>query len=231
MLRPCVCGKTTKLLPCYAKEGECDLRCDKVLNCFKHTCEKTCHWGFCGFCTQTAVKTCYCEKAKRGVLCTLDATWKYSCSQTCDKQFKCGNHKCTAVCHAGPCAECEQFPGDGKTCPCGKLQIDQRTSCSDPLPVCTATCGKRLICGHTCASKCHLGPCTAGPPCTKQAATKCTWSTIDCLEMNGRQHYHVERCTDGYSHWRSNYTATSRVEYLHPSRNSANYLYFLESLK
>lgn len=217
------------MLPCYAKKENllCDLRCYKMLNCRVHACEKSCHSGFCGFCPEIAVKTCYCEKAKRLDFCTIDASIKHSCGKICDKQLKCGNHKCTTKCHAGACVECEQFPGDGKTCPCGKLQIDQRTSCTDPLPLCTATCGKRSICGHICASKCHLGPC----PCTKQAATKCTWSTIDCLEMNGRQHYHVEKCMGGYSHWRSNSTANLNVEYLHPSRNSPNYLYFLESLK
>ena len=43
----------------------------------------------------------------------------------------------------------------------------RRVTCTDAVPTCGGTCGKRLPCGrpgdfHTCRSRCHQGPC---PPC------------------------------------------------------------------
>lgn len=179
-----------------------------------HTCEKTCHWGYCGSCTQSVVQTCYCKREKRFIRCTKEnkAMLKYSCGQPCAKQLKCGNHKCQYLCHAGACADCELLPENVKTCPCGMLQIekDQRTSCTDPIPLCTASCKMRLTCGqpnnpHTCASKCHYGPC---PPCNKQIAVKCLCngmgqdtennrfqSLTSRMRIKRRQHFHVVKCS------------------------------------
>lgn len=195
--RECCCGKTSKMYQCNQKvEFKCDQSCDRDLNCKVHKCEKSCHAGSCDDCTQEIEQTCYCKRETRIVPCTKEnkAALTYSCGQPCDKQLKCGNHKCKSLCHDGECADCELLPENVKTCPCGKLQIepDQRTSCTDPIPLCTAACKKRLTCGqpnnpHVCISKCHFGPC---PPCNKQTAVKCRCGFMDqaikCNQLSTR---------------------------------------------
>ena len=192
--RECCCGKTTKMYQCNQKvEFKCDQRCDKDLNCKVHKCEKSCHAGSCDDCAEEIEQTCYCKQENRIVACTKEnkEALTYSCGRPCDKQLKCGNHKCKRLCHDGDCADCELLPENVKTCPCGKLQIekDQRTSCRDWIPLCTGICKKRLTCGpvykpHRCEKKCHHGPC---PPCNKRTMVKC----------------HLEQCMMSWEHFHS----------------------------
>lgn len=53
----------------------------------------------------------------------------------------------------GECKNCELLPEVVKFCPCGKTEISklnaaERTSCTDPIPICELLCGKDLICGQ-----------------------------------------------------------------------------------
>lgn len=195
--RECCCGKTSKMYQCNQKvEFKCDQQCGKLLNCKVHDCEKSCHSGDCEECAVEIEQTCYCASENRTVPCTKEnkESLTYSCGRVCNKQLKCGNHNCKMLCHAGDCDDCELLPENVKTCPCGKTQIekDQRTSCTDPIPLCTSSCKKRLTCGqpsnpHSCNSKCHFGLC---PPCNKQTAVKCRCGNMDqmikCAQLSTR---------------------------------------------
>lgn len=173
--RICGCGKTSKIFQCNQKNDlKCDQNCAKSLNCLKHNCEKSCHFGDCDNCDKEIEQNCYCKRDKRIVPCTKENNEQliYSCDRTCNKQLKCKNHKCKEPCHPGDCGDCKLLPESVRTCPCGKRKLDkdERISCKDPIPLCGAVCKKPLTCGqpsnpHTCVSKCHAGPC---PPCNKQ---------------------------------------------------------------
>ena len=119
------------------------------------------------------------------------------------RTLTCGKHKCKAVCHSGPCAECELLPKNITTCPCGSTPLTiTRTSCADLIPTCTNTCNKvrpsyllpfphsyhlfqMLPCGkHTCPQQCHNGPCA---PCEQRVAVRCrcqaTSAALVCHEV------------------------------------------------
>ncbi|XP_055372263.1 protein shuttle craft [Condylostylus longicornis] len=195
--RQCGCGKTVKSMQCYLKgDIECDLKCEKILNCELHTCEEKCHQGKCPACTHKVDQICFCGKNERQVACTRDTIEKktYSCGKLCGKDLTCGNHKCKDICHKGDCRPCKMIPELITSCPCGKMAIakDERKSCLDPIPVCTGICGKTLKCGspskpHLCVSKCHVGNC---PPCNKQTAVKCRCGHMDqmikCRQLSTR---------------------------------------------
>lgn len=71
---------------------------------------------------------------------------------------------------------CPARPEVVKTCPCGSKTIEtllsggQRTSCTEPIPVCGGVCKKALKCGHLCMQMCHLGECA---PCKTSIAVDC----------------------------------------------------------
>ena len=69
------------------------------------------------------------------------------------RELNCGNHRCELTCHPPPCLPCHLLPSHTTTCPCGAMPLsallssDQaRTSCLDPIPTCSRTCGKLLPC-------------------------------------------------------------------------------------
>eukprot|EP01062_Namystynia_karyoxenos_P015685 TRINITY_DN15711_c0_g1_i1.p1 TRINITY_DN15711_c0_g1~~TRINITY_DN15711_c0_g1_i1.p1 ORF type:complete len:984 (+),score=205.85 TRINITY_DN15711_c0_g1_i1:498-3449(+) len=107
----------------------------------------------------------------------------FSCGKPCGKTLSCGNHKCDRPCHTGPCGECPLLPVAVQQCPCGKTplwqlylekrDLQQRESCTDPIPHCSQVCGRALSCGvreHRCALLCHSGPC---PDCTQRVTVRC----------------------------------------------------------
>ena len=105
---------------------------------------------------------CYCGEESREIVCGSDGVYSpnYSCKKVCGKDLTCGNHKCTQLCHSGPCPPCDTSPEVVKSCSCGKMPLYKlenvvpRTSCMDPLPLCDQICGKVLSCGTKC--KCVL---------------------------------------------------------------------------
>lgn len=163
--RKCGCGRSERMMQCCQKDDlECNAQCDKDLNCEVHRCERRCHHGECGDCEKEIQHACYCGRDKKPLPCTKknNASLKYSCAEVCDKRLKCGNHRCQRLCHDGDCEGCKLLPDAVKTCPCGKMTLTdgQRTSCTDPIPLCTGNCRKPLRCGqpahpHVCQGE-HL---------------------------------------------------------------------------
>ncbi|PQQ15453.1 NF-X1-type zinc finger protein NFXL1 [Prunus yedoensis var. nudiflora] len=160
--RLCPCGKKVITTRCSDRTSvlTCGQHCNKLLDCLRHHCERTCHVGPCDPCQVLVDASCFCKKKVEVVLCG-DMTVKgevkaedgvFSCSSTCGKKLSCGNHACGEVCHPGPCGECNLMPTKIKTCHCGKTSLQgERQSCLDPVPTCSQICGKSLPCEmHQC---------------------------------------------------------------------------------
>ncbi|XP_075242842.1 protein shuttle craft-like isoform X2 [Convolutriloba macropyga] len=182
--RDCDCGKQTITVRCDKAVIKCDQVCGRELSCKKHKCEKTCHRGSCGDCTETVEVNCFCGKNKATRVCS-EFIEQYSCKEVCDKSLNCGNHKCEKVCHSGECAKCETSLAVIQTCPCGKFPVSvfgERLSCLDKVPTCGNICGKVLRCGptqqrHRCQLVCHTGPCPLCPLDT-QSQCRCGANTV-----------------------------------------------------
>jgi transcriptional repressor NF-X1 len=182
--RMCNCSNAKFQVKCSSnKQPICEKKCEKLLNCLKHNCGQICHANECQSCQIDIEQECYSHQTKNTAKC--GSASKYSCSQKCNKLLKCGKHYCDQECHDGDCPTCPLLPSKLLNCPCGKTAIKElliknkiiRTSCTDPIPVCTKTCNKLLhSCGdaesdlHFCEAKCHLNEC---PPCLKQIEIKC----------------------------------------------------------
>ncbi|KAG8379493.1 hypothetical protein BUALT_Bualt07G0094200 [Buddleja alternifolia] len=193
--RRCPCGKKVITTRCSDRKSvlTCGQRCDKLLDCGRHHCERLCHVGPCDPCQVVVNASCFCNKKIEVVLCG-DMLMKgevkvedgvFSCSLTCEKKLICANHVCREVCHPGPCGECEYLPSKIKTCCCGKSSLnEERRSCLDPIPTCSQKCDKILPCGlHHCQDICHPGVCS---PCRELVTQKCRCGsssrTVECFK-------------------------------------------------
>ncbi|KAH7529227.1 hypothetical protein FEM48_Zijuj05G0162300 [Ziziphus jujuba var. spinosa] len=191
--RICPCGKKVITTRCSDRKSvlTCGQRCDKLLECWRHRCERICHVGPCDPCHVLVNASCFCKKNMEEVLCG-DMAVKgevkaedgvFSCGSICGQKLSCGNHVCGEICHPGPCGECDLMPSRIKTCHCGKTMLrEERKSCLDPIPTCSQKCGRSLPCGmHHCEEVCHDGDC---PPCLIKVTQKCRCSstsrTVEC---------------------------------------------------
>ncbi|KAJ8971889.1 hypothetical protein NQ314_000502 [Rhamnusium bicolor] len=100
---------------------------------------------------------CYCSKK-------IDprydpSTIPHGCGEICLRKGRTCEHKCTILCHPGPCPDCNVMVS--KPCGCGSTQ--QVVKCSTDIEiVCDSICNKTLDCGiHKCKSRCHSGNCSS----------------------------------------------------------------------
>lgn len=202
----CPCGKKTITTRCSDRKSllTCGQRCDKLLDCMRHRCERTCHVGPCDPCKVLVNAPCFCKNKVEVVLCgdmavkgmvkTEDGV--FSCGSSCGKKLLCGNHVCSDICHPGSCGECDLMPSRVKTCYCGKTSLQQeRLSCLDPIPTCSEKCGKSLPCGmHHCTEVCHAGDC---PPCLLKVSQKCrcgsTSRTVECYKTTMEEKFTCDK--------------------------------------
>lgn len=203
--RSCNCGKSKFQVKCSSsKVPACEKRCDKMLNCKLHICERVCHAGECEPCSIDIELSCFSHTQSKTVNCGSEEfnsshNSLFSCDQICDKTLTCQKHKCTEKCHPGECKPCALMPSKLTNCPCGQTQIRElliqkkiiRTSCTDPVPTCDKICSKILPCTldsenvHLCESKCHTDEC---PACEKLIEKKCRCGKetemIKCSDRN-----------------------------------------------
>ncbi|KAK1277617.1 NF-X1-type zinc finger protein NFXL1 [Acorus gramineus] len=180
--RPCPCGKRMIARRCADRTSAltCGMQCDRVLDCGRHRCGRTCHVGPCEPCGVSMTASCFCGKSSEVIVCgemvmkgeVVEGSGVFSCEAVCGRVLSCGNHSCVEKCHPGPCGECEFLPKNVKTCPCGKAPLEEeRRSCLDPIPTCSDVCGKLLRCRtHRCKDLCHEGDCK---PCLTLVVQKC----------------------------------------------------------
>lgn len=113
---------------------------------------------------------CFCGKVHDPEWNRMDAA--HTCGQVCgrsqaDRRPDC-THRCTLLCHPGPCPACAAQVN--RSCGCGKkLQV---VKCGSDQPLlCGAECGKKLSCGvHYCTNKCHTGNCSE---CQEKVVQEC----------------------------------------------------------
>ncbi|ELT89371.1 hypothetical protein CAPTEDRAFT_154981 [Capitella teleta] len=99
---------------------------------------------------------CFCGKIR-------DPEYNYhdtphSCGGVCQKPGpKTCSHRCTLVCHPGPCPPCHA--NVVQQCQCGRTKKTVRCG-QTSLVQCEKVCEKALNCGkHQCKRVCHAGPC------------------------------------------------------------------------
>ncbi|XWS48313.1 hypothetical protein CRYUN_Cryun13aG0064900 [Craigia yunnanensis] len=110
--RLCPCGKKVITTRCSDRKSvlTCGQRCDKLLDCGCHRCERICHVGACDPCQVLINAPCFCKERVEVVICgdmAIKGKVKaedgiFSCGSTCGKKLRCGNHNCAEICHPGP---------------------------------------------------------------------------------------------------------------------------------
>lgn len=179
VMSACHCGKVNKPVRCSQANFSCGKLCGSRLPC-GHRCPHKCHPGRCPDCALTARVSCHCGAETQTLPCSQR---DFHCNRGCGKMLSCGRHRCEKVCHEGPCGGC---PMEGpRLCPCGKVEYKALACDEEALP-CGGTCNKLLPCGrHSCAERCHHGPCT--PICRAMLDKHCvcgkTHKVVQCHEM------------------------------------------------
>mmetsp|Transcript_31318 Transcript_31318/g.30978 ORF Transcript_31318/g.30978 Transcript_31318/m.30978 type:complete len:726 (+) Transcript_31318:439-2616(+) len=175
-LRRCPCDKEEILVDCGVKEISCGNKCEKMLSCGNHKCQKICHEEYCGDCEflPSKVSTCPCGKNSLDLLLIeprsscLDPI--PSCYMPCNKTLPCG-HSCKVSCHIGKCPPCtlkQEVP-----CRCGLSQ--GFLTCSE------LTSGKTLLCNK---------PCNTKKSCKKHRCQEI------CCSVSGEKHHPFHQCTE-----------------------------------
>ncbi|KAK3932809.1 Protein shuttle craft [Frankliniella fusca] len=128
---------------------------------------------------------CFCSKV-------VDPQWNrhdtpHTCGEVCGKSREGQRpqcvHKCTLLCHPGPCPPC--VAQVMRNCGCGKTSQTVKCALEKPL-LCEAVCRKVLNCGvHLCEKTCHSGSCE---PCSLKVKQVCFCKKesreVDCLAEN-----------------------------------------------
>ncbi|RAK99654.1 putative NF-X1 finger transcription factor [Aspergillus ibericus CBS 121593] len=159
----CPCGKTPLVkIPGYSPRTSCE---DPVPNCSKpcgkslqcaHPCQKICHTGPCGPCSQSVPIECRCGRNTFMTICPQGDMEPPRCFRMCKAGLHCGRHACTERCCPGEQKAIERQAIRRK------LKSHLRPSDEDfeAEHICTRICGRMLKCGrHTCPEICHKGPC------------------------------------------------------------------------
>ncbi|CAL4099586.1 unnamed protein product [Meganyctiphanes norvegica] len=164
-------GGTYECMVCVdrIKQQHAIWSCGSCYNCFHLGCIKkwaktsTVETGWrCPACQNTSPKVpnaymCFCNKLREPEWNRRDTA--HSCGEVCGRLRKIEwcTHKCTLLCHPGPCPPCTAYIK--KSCACGAESRDVRCSQTEPF-FCEGLCGKELNCGgHNCERPCHEGPC------------------------------------------------------------------------
>lgn len=183
----CYCGKDRRSLFCHEREQskgsqgleegeeassvlkwdgcfECGVKCERMLDCGKHSCGKTCHSQDlgAGHCPRSpdVVVNCPCGKTKLSELLPISRKSCEdsipNCDKKCLKKLVCG-HTCQQICHADACMPCTMKVTIG--CRCGRVQ--SRSVChqgNEVQPQCLRICKTTLGCGrHECGERCCSG--------------------------------------------------------------------------
>lgn len=135
----------------------CGEVCGRSLGC-EHECVLLCHPGRCPPCPRTVPKApCFCGASTEPRRC---GARQYTCGRVCGRLLECKAHRCTSVCHAGPCTTC--YRKSRQPCRCGRGE--QERPCSTPAWECTEVCGRVRSCKfHTCTRVCCPGGCEVCP--------------------------------------------------------------------
>ncbi|PFX24867.1 Transcriptional repressor NF-X1 [Stylophora pistillata] len=166
----CFCGKV--VAPEWRRhEGltphSCGEICGKQRDSLcQHRCNQLCHPGPCPSCPVMITKACSCGKTKNHIRCGQATV--ILCDQVCSKILNCLTHRCTRICHQGPCEDCKIVVQ--QICYCGKQHREALCGTGEPgnedlegksgCFSCQEKCLRTLDCGnHYCQTVCHVGVC------------------------------------------------------------------------
>lgn len=113
----------------------------------------------------------------------------HGCGDVCLRKGRTCDHKCTLLCHPGPCPDCSIMVS--KTCGCGATHSVVKCSAGIEI-VCENICNKTLECGiHRCGKICHFGDCEL---CTEVIHQECycgkVGRKVSCTSENsGKSNY------------------------------------------
>ena len=97
----CHCGASVLYppIPCGARPPDCSEPCRREHAC-DHPVLHSCHSDVtCPPCAALTTKLCYGgHEERRNIHCYVEGV---SCGRTCNRQLKCGKHRCQRVCHSG----------------------------------------------------------------------------------------------------------------------------------
>lgn len=169
----CRCGMQLFAVPCKAVqqgfEPVCRRKCTARLSCKRHT-----HGAVCCALEPQAVRRERAERLRRTrplfEETVLAVEPEHVCTRVCGQLRACGVHRCTAVCHLGPCGVCLEASNDDLVCPCGSTVVPAPVRCGTTVK-CTHPCVKTRPCGHPqLPHPCHEGDC---PRCTARTTKRC----------------------------------------------------------
>ncbi|XP_071451168.1 protein shuttle craft-like [Hetaerina americana] len=149
-----------------------------------HTCILLCHPGPCPACTVMASRNCECGKTTQVIICGRSQA--LLCGDECGKVLNCGVHKCSKLCHEGPCSDCEVMVK--QVCYCGKNERSVpcvASSAGIEFYECETKCGRTLDCkNHKCEALCHPSECS---PCALMPARvmKCPCGKVALTDVEG----------------------------------------------
>ena len=159
-VQDCFCGKESLSLKCGSKPS-CENKCNRILSCGKHFCDKKCHEGDCGVCqlSPDLITHCPCGKNPLDMILLNPRSSCCdpipSCFGACNKILDCG-HKCSIVCHSGPCPPCKST--QNVSCRCTRTSQDVRCQDLGKMILCNKQCNTKKSCKkHKCNSVCCLG--------------------------------------------------------------------------
>ncbi|XP_026813694.1 protein shuttle craft-like isoform X1 [Rhopalosiphum maidis] len=137
---------------------------------------------------------CYCGTLPNPYHNNVDIP--HSCGQVCGLQRKNSNlnyndchHKCTLLCHPGPCPQC--VVQVLRSCGCGKKRVYAQCGQSTQI-MCDNVCLKKLNCQiHECEKICHADSCE---PCNKGCPQMCycgkSEREVPCTQENAMVMYY-----------------------------------------
>ncbi|XP_017784292.1 PREDICTED: protein shuttle craft [Nicrophorus vespilloides] len=134
---------------------------------------------------------CYCGKFVEPKL--EPGGLPHSCGEVCGRKGRGCEHRCTLLCHPGPCPDCNIMIG--KLCGCGATK--PTVKCSSDLEItCQGICDKTLNCSaHKCTKPCHISDCE---PCKDWVRQECycgkVGRKVKCTEKV--QGVHMYKCGD-----------------------------------
>jgi len=113
-----------------------------------------------------SVYKCYCGRETDPAFDPWQTA--HSCGEKCNRQLSNCSHRCTLLCHPGPCPPCPQTVQ--QSCHCEQASPITRRCSSAPWS-CGQVCAQDLGCKtHTCPSVCHPGDCK---PCDRTSVQSC----------------------------------------------------------
>lgn len=161
----CRCGRTKTSVVCHDTDLHyplCDKVCRVQLNCGRHEHGVRC----CSAEKQAIERVTSKRRNKNSNPLNEEFEAEHICIRACGRELKCGRHRCTQLCHRGPCSSCLEAIFEEISCNCGRTVLQPPQPCGTRAPDCRFDCTRPRPCGHPQVThNCHLDdlPCPKCP--------------------------------------------------------------------